>query len=416
MRIKILMILPPLMLSISYGNSISLKSIVDNAYSSNNSLQSYEYKKQSKQQEINAQKKAYLPTVDIGANYQYNNPTSTVTAGRIQTVYGTASVDIFDWGRKSSLVNAKQYEYHASSLEKEAFAKNMTLDIVQSYFTAQKISANISALKSKQKELTYQNRRMAAFVRAGLATNDDKDKLQASYDENSYALSSAFMSLDEQLEHLKLVSGLEFDTLMPSTIANPTTIKPELYEKPKIIEAQKNVLKENIDALNATIMPQIKLQNTYTFSNFEDKPIGGFDGMFQTNKNTLMLTATMRVYDGGVASRQEEAIKLQGLALNEDMITSQKEQVSLYRVAKEKLSALRSKIKSANSAARASSSTYISIKEKFGAGLVDNVAYLDALNSNAMAQSRQKEAQYDYEIAKSSFYYFAGKNPREYIK
>jgi outer membrane protein TolC len=416
MRIKILMILPPLMLSILYGNSTSLKSIVDNAYISNNSLQSYEYKKQSKQQEINAQKKAYLPTVDIGASYQYNNPTSAVTAGRIQTVYGTASVDIFDWGRKSSLVNAKQYEYQASSLEKDAFAKNMTLDIVQSYFTAQKISANISSLKTKQKELSYQNRRMAAFVRAGLATNDDKDKLQASYDDNSYNISTAQMTLDEQYEHLKLISGLEFDTLSQSSIVNPTTVKPESYEKPKIIEAQQNVLKENIDALNATIMPQIKLQNTYTFSNFEDKPIGGFDGMFQTNKNTLMLTATMRVYDGGVASRQEEAIKLQGLALNEDMLRSQKEQVSLYRVAKEKLSALRSKIKSANSAAQASSSTYVSIKEKFGAGLVDNVSYLDALNSNAMAQFRVKEAQYDYEIAKSSFYYFAGKNPREYIK
>jgi hypothetical protein len=58
----------------------------------------------------------------------------------------------------------------------------------------------------------------------------------------------------------------------------------------------------------------------------------------------------------------------------------------------------------------------VAIKEKFSAGLVDNVSYLDALNNNTIAASRTKEALYDYEIAKSSFYYFAGKNPREFVK
>ncbi len=416
MKLRAITIIQIFVSSFVCANVTDLKSIIDNAYSSNNSLQAYEYKKQSKQLEIDAQNRGYLPTVDIGANYQYNAPSSPVTAGRTRSAYATASLDVFDWGKKSSLVNVKKYEYEASGLEKEAFAKNMTLDIIQSYYTAQKISANIEVLKSKQKELAYQKTRMNAFVNAGLATMDDKDKLQASYDENSYTISSSEMLLDEQYEHLKLVSGLEFQTLGVSIIANPTIIKPEPYERPKILEAQHNALKENIDALNASTMPQVKLQNTYTVSNFEDKPTGGFDGIFQTEKNTLVLAASMRIFDGGVASKQQEALKVQGLSLNEEMVKSQKEQVSFYRVAKNKLFALNSKIKSAKSAAKAAMSTYVAIKEKFSAGLVDNVSYLDALNNNTIAASRTKEALYDYEIAKSSFYYFAGKNPREFVK
>jgi len=415
-KIKFAIMTQIFVVSFASANIVDLKSIMDNAYMSNNSLQAYEYKKQSKQLEVDASQRGYLPTVDIGANYQYNSPKSPFTAGRIASAYATASVDIFDWGKQSSLVNAKKYEYQASSLEKEAFAKSMELDIIQSYFTAQKISANIDALKLKQKELAYQKTRMNAFVNAGLATIDDREKLQASFDENSYAITSAQILLDEQYEHIKLISGVEFGSLANSSIQNPTSIKPDTYEKPKILQAQQNTLQENIDALNASVMPQVKLQDTYTMSHFADKPASAFDGMFLSNKNTLMLVASMRIFDGGVASKQQEALKVQGMALNEEMVRSQKEQVSLYRVAKDKLFALNKKISSAKSALRSSTSTYNAIKNKFNAGLVDNVSYLDALNSNALAQSRLKESQYDYEIAKSSFYYFAGKNPREYIK
>lgn len=416
MKIKIAIITQILAASFASANIVDLKNIIDNAYLSNNSLQAYEYKKQSKKLEVDATKRGYLPTVDIGANYQYNSPKSTFTAGRIASAYATASVDIFDWGKKNSLVNAKKYEYKASSLEKEAFAKSMELDIIQSYFTAQKISANIDVLKSKQKELAYQKTRINAFVNAGLATVDDRDKLQASFDENSYEITSAQILLDEQYEHIKLISGVEFGSLAGSSIKNPTSMKPDTYEKPKIIQAQKDALIENIDALDAAVMPQVKLQDTYTMSHFSDKPTGAFDSMFLSEKNTLMLVASMPLFDGGVASKEREALKVQGMALNEEIIGSQKEQVSLYRVAKDKLFALTSKIGSAKSALKSATSTYNAIKNKFNAGLVDNVSYLDALNNKSIAQSRLKESQYDYEIAKSSFYYFAGKNPREYIK
>ena len=68
------------------------------------------------------------------------------------------------------------------------------------------------------------------------------------------------------------------------------------------------------------------------------------------------------------------------------------------------------------SALKAANSTYGVIKQKFEAGLVDNVTYLDALTQKIRAVARHKETIYDYEIAKSIYYYYAGKDPREYIR
>jgi hypothetical protein len=49
-------------------------------------------------------------------------------------------------------------------------------------------------------------------------------------------------------------------------------------------------------------------------------------------------------------------------------------------------------------------------------GIVDNVTYLDALTEVTLSQARYKETLYDYEIAKSIYYFYAGKSPREYIR
>ena len=56
------------------------------------------------------------------------------------------------------------------------------------------------------------------------------------------------------------------------------------------------------------------------------------------------------------------------------------------------------------------------LKEKFEVGLIDNIAFLDALTQKTQAQSRYKETLYDYEIGKSIYYYYAGKDPKEFIR
>jgi len=49
-------------------------------------------------------------------------------------------------------------------------------------------------------------------------------------------------------------------------------------------------------------------------------------------------------------------------------------------------------------------------------GIVDNVAYLEALSNQSDAQSALKMAQYDLEIKKANIIYYNGKTLEEFIK
>jgi len=398
------------------ANEVDLKTMLNSAMDYHPAIKSYTYKSMAKEEELESQKRAYFPTIDLGANYQKNDPVSIVTPGQTQSAYVVAGLDIYDGGKKSALVSSKKWDYKASVFEKEAFAKNVVLDIINRYFTIQKLQANLVVLNMKSKELEYQINRAKGFVAAGLATSDDVDKLQAAFDDNNFTIDSTTFALKEQEESLKTQSGIEFNTLAEANLQDPSgDVSYETYEKTKLLEAKANSVQESARSVLSAHIPQVSLQNTYTVLKYDDMAPGSGDFLVD-NKNTLMITANWRIFDGGQILRQKEAIELQSLALKEEQLGSQRDQESAYRLAKERLDTMKSQIKSTTSALKATQSTYEIVTKKFEAGLADNVAYLDALNAHSATMSRYKSALYDYEIAKSLYYYFAGKNPKEYIK
>jgi len=398
------------------ANEIDLKTMLNSAMDYHPAIKSYTYKSMAKGEDLEAQKRAYFPTVDLGANYQKNDPVSIVTPGQTQSAYVIAGLDIYDGGKKSALVSSKKWDYQASIFEKEAFAKNVVLDIINRYFTIHKLQANLVVLNMKSKELSYQIERAKGFVAAGLATSDDVDKLQAAFDDNNFTIDSTTFALKEQEESLKTQSGMTFDVLSEANLVDPSEdLTYETYDKTKLLEAKANSVQDSARSVLSAHIPQISLQNTYTVLKYDDMVPGSGDFLLD-KKNTLMITANWRIFDGGQILRQKEAIELQSLALKEEQLGSQRDQESAYRLAKERLNTMKSQIKSTTSALKATQSTYEIVTKKFEAGLADNVAYLDALNAHSATMSRYKSALYDYEIAKSLYYYFAGKNPKEYIK
>ena len=398
------------------ANEVDLKTMLNSAMDYHPTIKSYTYKSMAKEEELEAQKRAYFPTIDLGANYQKNDPVGIVTPGQTQSAYVIAGLDIYDGGKKSALVSSKKWDYQASVFEKEAFAKNVVLDIINRYFTIQKLQANLVVLNMKSKELSYQIDRAKGFVAAGLATSDDVDKLQAAFDDNNFTIDSTTFALKEQEESLQTQSGIAFNTLAEANLQDPSgDVSYETYEKTKLLEAKANSVQESARSVLSAHIPQVSLQNTYTVLKYDDMAPGSGDFLVD-NKNTLMITANWRIFDGGQILRQKEAIELQSLALKEEQLGSQRDQESAYRLAKERLDTMKSQIKSTTSALKATQSTYEIVTKKFEAGLADNVAYLDALNAHSATMSRYKSALYDYEIAKSLYYYFAGKNPKEYIK
>ena len=80
----------------------------------------------------------------------------------------------------------------------------------------------LSALYGQSKELKAQLERIRRFNAAGLATQEDIDKLVAVYENNNYLIESMKLRLETTFENLRLESGLDVQEFTQTTITEPT--------------------------------------------------------------------------------------------------------------------------------------------------------------------------------------------------
>jgi len=415
MRVLLGLVLPLFVFAQSY----SLKTLINHANTHNGLIQAKEINIKAKQEEVEAAKSAYWPTVDVGASHSYVSPNSIVSPGQVSSAFAMVSMDLYDGGRKSALLSAKRFEHEASLFEKRAFEKSITLEIVRHYYGIQKLKATLYALQERSTELKAQIKRVKKFKVAGLSTQEEVDKLQAVYDNNDYTMENTKLVLVTSEENLQLLSGLSAKHLKNDRFKEHKNVRFEVFENTKMLQANANAVGETANAINAGYKPQVSLSDTYSKSHFDDTvsmPGFGGDGFLIDHQNKLMISINMRLFDNGKMAKESEAVKYQKMALLSQIDHAKKEQKMNFKLAGKSLQTTRTKLKSANSALRAAKSTYGVIRQKFEVGLVDNIAYLDALAQKTLSQARYKETLYDYEIRKSIYYYYAGKDPQEFIR
>ncbi|MEA3491007.1 MAG: TolC family protein [Campylobacterota bacterium] len=415
MKIIIFLIMPLFVFSKSYG----LRDFIDHANGHNDLIKSTVLKTSAKQKEIDAQKSAYWPTLDIGVSYNNNNPNSVVMPGETMTGYLSLGMDLYDGGRKSALVKAKVFQHQASIFEKQAFEKSLILDIINNYYSIKTFRSNLYSLQVSSRELKAQIDRIKRFEMVGMATQEEVDKLQAVFDDNNFLIENTKLAILTSEEKLWLNSGIETKKLKESRLTEPRGVQFEAYEKTKILNSNAAALSEQGNAIDSGYLPQIRVENTYVKSDYnrvDTIPGFGGDGFLIDEQNRLTVSANMRIFDNGRMRKEREAVQYQKMSLDAQSRHSELEQRMNFKVAGSRLKTIRAKLKSAKSGLRAARSTYASIVKKFETGIVDNISYLDALKKQTMSEALYRATQYDYEIAKSIYYFYAGKNPKDYIR
>ncbi|MEA2046985.1 MAG: TolC family protein, partial [Campylobacterota bacterium] len=303
--------------------------------------------------------------------------------------------------------------------EKNAFEKSITLEITRHYYGIQSLKATLHALEERGTELKAQIKRVKKFLAAGLSTQEDVDKLVSVYENNTYTIENSKLALETSEDNLALISGLSAKQIKRNYFIEPKQIPFEYFDTIKVMQSNASAIGENANAIKAGYMPQVNLSDTYHKSHYDDfasAPGISGDSFLVDHQNQLTLSVNMRLFDNGKMSKESEALKYQKLSLLSEIDHAKKEQKMNYRLAGKTLKTTKIKLKSAKSALKAAQSTYDAIRQKFEVGLVDNIAFLDALAERTLADSRYKETVYDYEIRKSIYYYYAGKDPKEFIR
>jgi outer membrane protein len=406
---RLLLLLLPVFV---YGET--LQSLLEAAKQDNKLVNAQTLTKHSKQKELDSQKSSYFPTLDVGAYYQSLNERTPMMPGDVYSAYAKAGLDIYDGGRKSALVNQKNDELQASVYDESELKQNVSLQITQDFFTIKSLESTRKAMEKANISLVAQLKRVGAFYDAKLATKDEIDRLQAAYDTNMYNIEAVKLAILTLKRRVELQIAKKVDTLESSHFKEFYFEGHESVDAIKSLESSRNAIKSFSDSVESVYYPQIRVEDTFSLYGYNNADAQHPEGV--DNQNKLMLSANFRLYDGGMVKESKQALEFNAQALSQQIEYKNDEQKMNYEIARATIDTNKIKIKSAKSALVAASSAYETIEKKYNAGIVDNVAYLDALAAQTSAAALYETSLNDLEIAYAFYYYYSGKNIEEFLQ
>jgi len=408
---KLLFLLVPALLF-----SDDLKSMLLFAEQNNNIIKSSKLSVDAKSKELTSAKSSYYPTLDTGAFYQREDKPSPFSPGTVYAAYAKVGVDIYDGGKKSYTKKQKQDEVDSASYSYKDTKKSILLDIVKDYYNLENAYAFLAAKEEALKAVKAQLTRMQEFYKAKLATSDDVDRLQSAYEKNIYDIESQKFQIVSLKKMLELKVGKNITSIEKSTFKKSLTQRALELDSTQSLRYSKKSLNNLAETIDSYYYPNIRLEDTYTYYGYQDKPSFGTTPISQlNNQNKIMATLNFRLVDFGVLGEQKEAFKLQAAALNEQIKYKTKEQSMQIELAKARIKTAQLNIQSSQSALKAATSALNTITQKYNAGIVDNVVYLDALSSKTEAKTLYKQSLNNLEIAYAIYYYYNSKNLLEYL-
>ncbi|MEK6659596.1 MAG: TolC family protein [Campylobacterota bacterium] len=392
----------------------NLKSLIEFAEQNNNLVIAGTLNQEAQNKNIDSKKSAYLPTIDVGAYYQSLEDKTPTQAGNIYSGYAKVGFDIYDGGKKSSLLEQAKNEHTARKHDVSEIKKSLALDITKDFYGVKSLNASLAAKEDAVKSLQEQLARIKKYYEAGLATKDDIDRLQSAYDTNIYETESLKLRILTTMKSLELKVGKKIDTLDDSSFKELVHEEFENSDAVNSLMAKERALMSSADSIESAYYPQIKVEDTYSLYGYDRTDTLHPQGL--DNQNKIMLSANMRLFDYGTLSDAKQAVAISSQALGSEVQYKIKEQKMQYELSLARIDTSKIKIKSASSALAAAQSAFKTINEKYNAGIVDYVIYLDALTSKTSAGSLYETSLNELEIAYAMYYYYSGKNLAEYIK
>jgi outer membrane protein TolC len=392
----------------------TLHSLLEYAGTNNKLVVAESLSKDSKQKELDAQQSSYYPTVDMGAFYQSSHERSAMMPGDVYSGYAKVGFDIYDGGKRSSLVDQKRSEYQASSYDASELKKSLSLQVVQDFFTIKSLESSQKAKEEAGVSLKTQLERVRAFYDAKLATIDEVDRLQSAYDTNIYNIEAIKLDILSVNRALELKLSKKIETLEDSNFKEIVADEMQSVDAIRSLEASRDAIKSLAESMDSPYYPQLRIEDTMSYNGYNNTDMTHPDGVY--NQNKLLLSANFRLYDGGVLQENRQALELNAKALEKRIEYKNDEQKMNYELASARIATNKAKIQSAKSALVAAQSAFTTIEKKYDAGIVDNVVYLDALTSRASAQALYESSLNDLEIAYAFYYYYSGKNIEEFLQ
>lgn len=395
----------------------SLDELVDIAHQ-NRVVKAATHMLQSSQKSYESTQDSYLPTVQIGADFQNAYEETPALPQNSIKAYASLQYMIYDGGKKADIYKQLQSNISMNEKNVEAIKNDIALEVSRLYFEYMSLLSDKEATLQEIEQLKAELTRLEMFYKTGSVTQDEVKKIDSRVKSAEVTLHETELSIQEVLHTLEYFTTKKIDTIQEGSevVYNPKedqkTIRPDLEQLSYAAEA---TLYEAQSEKSVT-MPTLSFNNTLSYSEyyFDDKTKEV--GFLIDTQNIATLNLSWNIFDFG-ATRERYEAKYEEYLSKKASLDHQKEIADVdYRLSKKSLSIAKLKIDATKATLDAASATYELIKLRYQNGIVDNVAYLQALSEKYEAARGYTRALNDYEIKKAEALYYSGKNIKEYLQ
>ncbi len=368
-------------------------------------MQASRYTTEATELQKEALSQSYLPSIVLGGSHAYNAKETMTTPEKVTTGYAKLSYTLYDGGKREALKDAYEANLKSAEFLSHATANDLALQVSYAYYNHFSLQASLEALEQKIEQLQAEVYRLERFLSVGSTTQDAILRIQASLEQTKVELLQTQEAIAKNLNTLGYLTAQTTLPLKGSTLKIDEH-QPASLERFDILALEQSVLSSKATAQSAKApnRPTITIEDTYSRYSDDYANILGVD-----NQNVLALNVQWKIFDFGATSSGYEASYKNYLAKNSELAyTKQKASASLKNAQSSYKTSL-AKIESAKLRVKASDATYELVKKKFQNGIVDNVAYLDALSEKYSAIAALNTAQNDIEYQKAIIVYEMGK-------
>ena len=403
------------LVTLSVLHATTLKDIVASTLQNNDSVAVAKLRYKQSIQDEEAVGNSFNPTLNVGASLtRLDLDTREVQVGTTFAKYAKLSANLYDGGRLSASKRVKSYAKEASKLSINSTERETLLQVISLYYQAKNMSDEIEVFKKKSQTLLAQYERVQTKYELKMTTEDEVLKLKSEYETNNYLIEQFKYQQRELLANLSLLSGMQVESVEDVKLPDVESLSYKESENIEVLKLQLQSAKESEKVASALKKPQLYVEDKLSYYNYYDyneKILSDLPDV----QNTLMLTLNYTLFDT-TSSAKVESAKVQTLINSAQTTLVKKQEKMAFDLAKAKLHTQELKIASLKTALDMGESIYNIVKVKYENGIVDNIAYLDALSKKIYNEALYKESLNEYEIAKATYYFSSGVDYKKLIE
>ncbi len=390
----------------------TLPSLIDSAQN-NERIQSYTQQTTVAKMGYESAKRSYFPRVDGFVNASYVDRTGGFDAKQTHSAGIKGEFIVFDGFKREYLLSQNKALENAAQHQLHAAKKEVALSVIERYFELQNTFDEIETYQAAYEQLQAQLSRLEKFKTAGLASEDALMRIRSELSDASYRIEDLRYQADRQKSELETLTSQPITTLSPAEVLVPADVPVQEPDTLIALRYSRDAKRDEAHQQDTANLPTLKLEDHYTFYDYRHDPIAQ---MRVDHQNKFIASVSMNLIDFAAASTAKQALMAQAQAQSCDLAYAIKESNQNLLIAKRYIERSRTLIDASQSAYDASAQTFDAVKRKYEARIVDYVTYLDALHTFTDAANRLNRAKRTLHYAYAAYYYYAGLDPKEFVR